>query len=77
MAQVRVFSTPACPFCVRVKNYLQQKGVMFDNIDVSSDQAGLQEMIGLSGQMGVPVVVIDGDVIVGFDQARINAKLGL
>ncbi len=77
MAQVRVFSTPACPFCVRVKNYLQQKGVMFENIDVSSDQAGLQEMIGLSGQMGVPVVVIDGDVIVGFDQARINAKLGL
>lgn len=77
MAKVKVYSTPTCPFCVRAKKYLEEKGVVFENADVSQDQAALQEMISLSGQMGVPVIVIDGDVIVGFDQSRIDAKLKL
>ncbi|MFH1691580.1 MAG: Uxx-star family glutaredoxin-like (seleno)protein [Candidatus Omnitrophota bacterium] len=77
MSQVKVYSTPTCPFCIKVKAYLQQKGVAFENIDVASDQARLQEMTSLTGQMGVPVVVIDGDVIVGFDKSKIDSKLGL
>jgi len=77
MAEVKVFSTPTCPYCIRVKSYLQDKHIAFQNIDVSSDKSGLQDMINLSGQMGVPVIVIDGDVIVGFDKDKIDAKLGI
>ena len=77
MSTVKIYSTPTCPYCIRVKKYLKDKGVLFENIDVSTDQKGLQEMIAVSGQMGVPVVWIDGEVIVGFDQAKINTRLGL
>jgi len=66
-----------CPYCVKAKDYLNEKSVAFDMVDVGSDRAGLEEMMRLSGQMGVPVIVVDGDVIVGFDKDRINAKLGL
>jgi glutaredoxin 3 len=74
---IKIYSTPTCPYCIKAKKYLGEKGIAFENIDVSSNEGGLQEMIKLSGQMGVPVIVIDGDVTVGFDQPKINAKLGL
>jgi glutaredoxin-like YruB-family protein len=77
MAKIKVYSTPTCPYCIRVKNYLKEKNILFENIDVSVDEAGLAEMIRVSGQMGVPVILIDGDVVVGFDQEKINKKLGL
>ncbi|MDD5020490.1 MAG: glutaredoxin family protein [Candidatus Omnitrophica bacterium] len=77
MANVKVFSTPTCPYCIRAKKYLSDKGIVFENVDVSGNEAALKEMIDISGQMGVPVVVIDGEVIVGFDQPRIDKKLGL
>jgi len=77
MAQVKVFSTPTCPYCIKAKNYLKEKGVAFEAVDVSQDRLALKEMVDVSGQMGVPVIVVDGDVIVGFDQERLNAKLGL
>ena len=60
-----------------IMNYLKDKNVAFSGVDVSTDQAGLQEMIKLSGQMGVPVIVVDGEIIVGFDRSRLDAKLGL
>jgi glutaredoxin-like YruB-family protein len=77
MAQVKVYSTPTCPYCIRAKKYLSDKGIAFENIDVSTDEEALKQMVDVSGQMGVPVLVIDGDVIVGFDQSRIDQKLGL
>ena len=77
MAQVKVFSTPTCPYCIKAKNYLKEKGVAFEAVDVTEDRRALKEMVDVSGQMGVPVIVVDGDVIVGFDQERLNAKLGL
>ncbi|MDD5138096.1 MAG: Uxx-star family glutaredoxin-like (seleno)protein [Candidatus Omnitrophica bacterium] len=76
MAQVKVYSTPTCPYCIRAKKYLSDKGIAFENIDVSADEGALKQMVDVSGQMGVPVLVIDGDVIVGFDQSRIDQKLG-
>lgn len=76
MPNIKIYSTPTCPYCIRVKDYLKEKNVSFESVDVSSDEAGLQEMIKVSGQMGVPVVKIDGDIIVGFDKARIDEKLG-
>ena len=71
--EVKVYSTPTCPYCKQAKDYLSSKGVSYQNIDVSANQAAVDEMVKLSGQMGVPVVVIDGNVITGFDRAKIDA----
>ncbi|HON33364.1 MAG TPA: glutaredoxin domain-containing protein [Synergistales bacterium] len=75
MAKVKVYSTPTCPWCVRLKNYLQSKKVDFENIDVSVDRAAAMEMVKKTGQMGVPVALIGDVYIVGFDQARIDEEL--
>ena len=72
---VTVYSTPTCPYCVRVKQFLKESNVSFNNIDVSADQAKAQEMVEKSGQMGVPVVDVDGKIIVGFDKAAIQQAL--
>ena len=75
--QVKVYSTPTCPYCVRAKEYLSSKGVAFENIDVSSDQSAAEEMVKLTGQMGVPVITVGNDVMVGFDQLKLDSLLGL
>ena len=74
MSEVTVYSTPNCSYCIRLKSYLQQKEITFTTIDVSLDAQGLEKMISLSGQMGVPVIDIDdGEVVVGFDKEKIEA----
>lgn len=73
---VKIYSTPTCPYCKMTKEYLSSKGVVYDNIDVSSNRAAADEMIKVSGQMGVPVIVIEDNVVVGFDKARIDSLLG-
>jgi len=75
--KVKVYSTPTCPFCIRAKQFLKDNNIFFEDIDVSSDQVAAQEMIKRSGQMGVPVVDIDGQLIVGFDKDSIKKALGL
>ena len=75
MPQVTVYSTPSCSYCIRLKSYLNQKGTVFTNIDVSLDAQGLEKMISLSGQMGVPVIDIGGKIVVGFDKDKIDALL--
>jgi glutaredoxin-like YruB-family protein len=75
--KVIVFSTPSCPWCTRVKQYLRSLQVPFRDVDVSRDQAAAREMIKKSGQEGVPQLWIDGRVVVGFDQGRINQYLGI
>jgi glutaredoxin 3 len=74
--EIKIYSTPTCPYCKMVKTYLSSKGKAYTDYDVSIDQEALSEMEKLSGQMGVPVVVIDGQIIIGFDQARIDSLLG-
>jgi glutaredoxin 3 len=74
---VKVYSTPTCPWCLRVKQFLKDGNIIFENIDVSSDQTAAEEMIQKSGQMGVPVLDIDGQIIVGFDKEKIQQALGL
>lgn len=74
---VKVYSTPTCPYCIRAKQFLKENAVSFKDIDVSSDQDAAQEMIKRSGQMGVPVVDIDGELIVGFDKEKIKRALGI
>ncbi len=77
MTQIRVFSTPMCPYCVMAKDYFKENNIEFEDIDVSVDRAKAMEMVELSGQMGVPVIAIDDEVIVGFDKQRIAGLLSL
>lgn len=74
---VKVYSTPSCPWCIRVKQFLKDSNVTYQDIDVLSDQAAAEDMIQKSGQMGVPVLDIGGDIIVGFDKEKIKQALGL
>jgi len=69
---VKVYSTPTCPWCTKAKEYLKSKNVDFDDIDVSKDPNAATEMIKKSGQRGVPVLDINGNIIVGFDQKAID-----
>ena len=71
MKKVKVFSTPVCPYCVALKEFLKQNNVEFEDIDVSVDDRAREEMVKKSGQMGIPVVEIDNNIIVGFDKRRI------
>lgn len=75
--KVTVYSASTCPYCVRVKQFLKDNNVQFTEIDVSSNQEAAREMIERSGQMGVPVVDIDGEIIVGFDKRKISSALGI
>ena len=77
MAKVKVYSTPVCPWCTRVKEFLREKKIEFENIDVSENQEAANEMVEKSGQMGVPVLDIDGTIIVGFDREAIAKALKL
>ena len=72
---IKVYSTPTCPYCVTLKNFLKEKGFEFEDIDVAQDQKARDEMIQKSGQMGVPVVEIDGQMVVGFDREKIEKLL--
>jgi len=74
---IKVFSTPTCVYCKTLKGYLAKNGKDFQDIDVSKDENQLQEMIKISGQMGVPVVEIDGQVITGFDKEKIDKLLNI
>ena len=75
--KVKVYSTPTCPFCIRAKQFLKESAVSFEDIDVSVNHEAAQEMIKRSGQMGVPVIDIDGELIVGFDKEKIKKALGI
>ena len=74
---VKVYSSPTCPWCMRVKQFLKDNNILFEDLDVSQNQPAAEEMIQKSGQMGVPVLDIDGNIIVGFDKEKIKVVLGL
>jgi len=77
MAKVTVYSTESCPWCVKAKDFLKEKNVEFEDKNVAEDEAARNEMAEKSGQMSVPVLDIDGTVIVGFDQTAIEKALNL
>ena len=72
---VKVYSTPTCPWCKKAKAYLGEKGIQFESIDVSSSETAQKEMIEKSGQMGVPVLDINGKIVIGFDKEKIDELL--
>ena len=77
MTKVTVYSTPTCPHCHHAKDFFKEHDIAFDDIDVSQDRDKAKEMIEKSGQMGVPVIDIDGKIVVGFDQGKIQEILGM
>lgn len=75
MTQIKVYTTPTCPWCRMLKEYLSEKKIEFEAIDVSLDRKAAEEMVEKSGQMGVPQIEINGKMIVGFDREAIEEEL--
>ena len=74
---VKVYSTPICPWCHKAKDFLKEHKIAFQDVNVAEDDKAREEMIGKSGQMGVPVIEINGQIIVGFDQQALKKALAL
>lgn len=75
--KIIVYSTSMCPWCVRAKEFFKKNRIEFKDIDVNENMEAAEEMIKKSGQTGVPVIDIDGKIIIGFDQVRIKELLNL
>ena len=75
--RVKIYSTPFCPYCQMAKEFLKGRGVEFEEVNVQEDRAAALEMIQKTGQNGVPVIEIDDNIIVGFNQEKIIEALGL
>ena len=77
MKKVLIYSTPTCPYCVKAKEYLDFHNIEFEDIDVSTSQNKMQEMLDKSGQMSVPVLDLDGKIVVGFNKDEIDKILNI
>ncbi len=74
---VKIYSTPTCPWCAKTKEFFREHNVKFTNIDVSKNRKAAEEMVRKSGQMGVPVIDIDGKIIVGYNETALKRALKL
>jgi len=77
MHKVTIYSTPTCHFCQMAKEFFKEKGIAYEEFNVLTDLAKRQEMVDKSGQLGVPVIAIDNNIVVGFDQAEVASLLGI
>ncbi len=77
MVKVKVYSTPTCPWCKIAKQFLKENKIKFEEVDVSSNQEAAKDMIKRSGQMGVPVIDVDGQLLIGFDKEKLKKLLKL
>lgn len=77
MSKVTIYSTPTCHFCHMAKDFFTANGVVFEDFNVASDMDKRKEMLEKSGQMGVPVIIIDNNIIVGFNKPKIVELLGI
>lgn len=75
--KVIIFSTPTCSFCNHAKRYFKEKNIRFTDVDVSRDQSAARDMMRRTGQMGVPVILINNKAVVGFDKNKINQILNI
>lgn len=75
--EVTVYSTPTCHFCHLAKDYLDEKGVAYTEHNVAVDAEQRQKMVEMTGQLGVPVIQVGEDVMVGFDQGKLSELLGI
>ena len=77
MPKVKIYTTPTCIWCKRTKEFFKENNIKYKEFDVSSDAKARQEMIKKSGQMGVPVIDVDGKIILGFDKEALKKVLKL
>lgn len=77
MNEVKVYTTPTCPYCQMAKDYLKSRQVDFNEVNVQTDIEGRKEMVDKSGQLGVPVTVANNEYVIGYDVNKINKLLGL
>ncbi|MFA5933638.1 MAG: glutaredoxin family protein [Candidatus Paceibacterota bacterium] len=77
MKQVTIYSTPTCHFCHMAKDFFKENNIQYTEYNVASDMEKRTEMIEKSGQMGVPVIIIDGEITVGFNEGQIRQTLGI
>lgn len=77
MKQVSIYSTPTCTYCKSAKEFFTENNIAFQEYNVADDMVRRQEMIERSGQMGVPVIMIDQNIIVGYNKAKLTELLGL
>ncbi len=77
MKEVKIYSTPSCHFCHMAKDFFKENNVNFTDIDVAADMDKRKEMVDMTGQMGVPVISIDGEIVIGFNKPKIVELLGL
>jgi len=75
--EVKVYSTPTCPWCRKVKQFLESNSIPFQDLNVASDKAARDEMVNKTGQLAVPVLEINGEINVGYDENWLKQKLGL
>jgi len=73
---IKVYTTNTCPWCVKVKNYLKSENIDFEELNVQDDMVAREEMVKKSNQMGVPVLDINDNIIIGFDKPSILKALG-
>lgn len=73
---IKIYTTPTCAFCKMAKEYLKSKNLSYEEYDVSRDIPRQKEMIEKTGQLGVPVIEIDGKIVIGFDKPKLNQLLG-
>ena len=74
---VTIYSTPSCHFCNLAKEFFKNNGVAYTEINVAADKEKAREMVAKTKQMGVPVIEIDSEVIIGFDEERLKSALGV
>ncbi len=74
---VKVYSTPMCPYCFTLKEFLKERNIEFEDIDISKDEKVKDEIIKRSGAIGAPIIEIDGEIVVGFDKEKIVKLLGI
>jgi|TARA_B100002003_G_C13895625_1_gene436566 glutaredoxin-like YruB-family protein len=72
MAKVKIYSTPTCSYCNAAKSFFKEENIEYKEVDVSKDQEAAKEMVEKSGQMGVPVIIIGNETLVGFDREKVE-----
>lgn len=77
MKKITMYSTPTCHYCNLAKEFFDEKNIKYNTFDVSKDISKRKEMVEKSGQMGVPVIDIEGEIIVGFNEEKISELLGI
>jgi glutaredoxin-like YruB-family protein len=74
---VKIYSTPTCPWCKKTKEFFKENNIEYEEVDVAGNHEAANEMIEKSGQMGVPVIDVDGEIIVGYDIEKLKKALKL